>query len=232
MEPYPTDFAERLVGGMADAIVYADAEGVIRMWNRGATRIFGFAEAEALGCSLDLIIPESLRERHWQGYRATMRTGQSRYGDGQILSVPAVRKDGTRISVEFTIVAFKDDTGQMVGIAAIMRDVTARFEELRAVRRQLASHPAANPGSQNRSAILQTIRISEEGQNRDTSRVCARRQLTNPGARERADRFCQRFGLRVPILQACEEPSDTAVFTTPPPARLATAIACGLGRRC
>jgi PAS domain S-box-containing protein len=79
---------------LSDAIVYADAEGVIRVWNRGATRIFGFAEAEALGHSLDIIIPENLRERHWQGYRTTMRTGQSRYGDGQILSVPAVRKDG------------------------------------------------------------------------------------------------------------------------------------------
>jgi PAS domain S-box-containing protein len=146
MELYPADFADRLVSGMADAFIYADAEGVIRLWNRGATRIFGFAEAEALGCSLDIVIPENLRERHWQGYRATMRTGQSRYGDGQILSVPAVRKDGTRVSVEFTIVPFTDDAGRMIGIAAIMRDVTARFEELRALRRQLALHSAANSG--------------------------------------------------------------------------------------
>jgi PAS domain S-box-containing protein len=145
MEPYPADFAERLVSGMSDAIVYADAEGVIRVWNRGATRIFGFAEAEAVGHSLDIIIPENLRERHWQGYRATMHTGQSRYGDGQLLSVPAVRKGGTRVSVEFTIVPFTDDAGHMTGIAAIMRDATARFEELRALRRQLALHSAANP---------------------------------------------------------------------------------------
>jgi PAS domain S-box-containing protein len=144
MEPDPAHFAERLVSGMADAIVYADAEGVIRVWNRGATRIFGFAEAEALGRSLDLIIPENLRERHWQGYRATMRTGQSRYGDGQTLSVPGVRKDGTRVSVEFTIVPFTDNAGRMIGIAAIMRDATARFEELRALRRQLALHSAAD----------------------------------------------------------------------------------------
>jgi PAS domain S-box-containing protein len=142
MELDLADFAERLVSGMADAIVYADAEGVIQVWNRGATRIFGFAEEEALGRSLDLIIPENLRERHWQGYRATMRTGQSRYGDGQILSVPAVRKDGTRVSVEFTIVPFTDNAGRMIGIAAVMRDATARFEELRALRRQLAVHSA------------------------------------------------------------------------------------------
>jgi PAS domain S-box-containing protein len=145
MELYPPDFAERLVSGMSDAIVYADGEGVIRVWNRGATRIFGFAETEAVGRSLDLIIPENLRDRHWQGYRATIRTGQSRYGDGQILSVPGVRKDGTRVSVEFTIVPFTDDAGRMIGIAAIMRDATARFEELRALRRQLALHSAANP---------------------------------------------------------------------------------------
>lgn len=144
MELYSAHFAERLVSGMSDAIVYADAEGVIRVWNRGATRVFGFAEAEAVGRSLDIIIPVNLRERHWQGYRATMQTGQSRYGDGQILSVPAVRKDGTRVSVEFTIVPFSDDAGRMIGIAAIMRDATARFEELRALRRQLAPHPAVN----------------------------------------------------------------------------------------
>jgi PAS domain S-box-containing protein len=144
MELDPAQFADRLVSGMPDAIIYADADGMIRRWNRGATRIFGFAEAEALGRSLDIIIPENLRERHWQGYRATMRTDQTRYGDGQILSVPAIRKDGTRISVEFTIVPFTGDSGQMAGIAAIMRDTTARFEELRALRRQLAAHQAAN----------------------------------------------------------------------------------------
>ena len=144
MELDQTQFAHRLVSGMSDAIIYADAEGVIRLWNRGATRIFAFTEA--VGRSLDIIIPERLRERHWQGYRATMRTGRTRYGDGQVLSVPAVRKDGARISVEFNIVPFTNDAGQIIGIAAIMRDATARFEELRALRRQLAADPAANSG--------------------------------------------------------------------------------------
>ena len=134
-------FADRLVAGMSDAIIYADAEGVIRLWNRGACRVFGFTETEALGRSLDIIIPEGLRERHWHGYRATMRTGQSRYDDGEILSVPAVRKDGNQVSVEFTIVPFTDDAGRMMGIAAILRDVTARFEELRALRKELATRP-------------------------------------------------------------------------------------------
>lgn len=136
-------FAERLVAGMSEAIIYADADGAIRFWNRGAARIFGFAEAEALGRSLDIIIPEALRPRHWQGYEATMRTGQSRYGDGQLLSVPAMRKDGLRISVEFTIVPFTDNAGKMIGIAAIMRDATSRFEELRALRKELAARPTS-----------------------------------------------------------------------------------------
>ncbi len=145
MQPVPEHFADRLLTGMADAIVYADAEGVIRLWNRGAVRIFGFTESEVLGQSLDIIIPQSLRERHWLGYRGTMQTGRSRYGDGQLLSVPAVRKDGTRISVEFTIVPFTDDAGQMIGIAAIMRDATARFEELRALRKDLAARSVEVP---------------------------------------------------------------------------------------
>ena len=139
-------FADRLVAGMSDAIIYADAEGVIRRWNGGATRIFGFTDVEAVGHSLDIIIPESLRARHWHGYRTTMQTGQSRYGEGQLLSVPAGRKDGSRISVEFTIVPFTNSAGQMIGIAAIMRDATARFEEMRALRKELAGRavPAEN----------------------------------------------------------------------------------------
>ena len=141
----PENFARVLVAGMPDAIVYADEAGVIRMWNAGAVRIFGFTEKEALGQSLDIIIPGSIRERHWQGYHATMRTGQTRYGDGQILAVPAMRNDGARISVEFTIVPFTATDGSMAGIAAVMRDATAKFEELRALRKQLAALSEREP---------------------------------------------------------------------------------------
>ena len=130
--------------GMPDAIVFADADGLIQVWNAGAARLFGFTEAEALGQPLDIIIPASLRDRHWHGFHETMRTGQTRYGDGQILAVPAIRKDGTRLSVEFTIVPFTDADGHMTGIAAIMRDVTARFEELRDLRKQLRRRAPRN----------------------------------------------------------------------------------------
>jgi PAS domain S-box-containing protein len=121
-----------------DGIIYADAEGLVRFWNRGAERIFGFGEAEALGQSLDLIIPQNLRKRHWDGYAETMRSGRTQYGAGDILAVPALRKDGVRVSVEFTIVPFRAEDGRMVGIAAILRDVTKRFEEMKALRQQLA----------------------------------------------------------------------------------------------
>lgn len=136
--PNSDRFFRELVCGAPDAIIYADASGAIRFWNAGAERIFGFSEAEALDRSLDIIIPETLRKRHWDGYAETMRTGRSRYGGGDLLAVPAMRKDGTRISVEFTIVTFHNEAGGMAGIAAILRDVTTRFEEIKSLRRQLA----------------------------------------------------------------------------------------------
>ena len=141
-------FARTLVAGMPDAIVFADAEGLIRVWNAGAARIFGFSEQEALGQSLDIVIPATLRDRHWTGFRETMRTGRTQYDDGQTLSVPAIRKDGTRLSVEFTIVPFTGADGHIAGIAAIVRDVSARFEETRALRKQLAEARAGSAQAQ------------------------------------------------------------------------------------
>ena len=101
-------------------------------------RIFHYTSGEATGRSLDIIIPERLRARHWVGYRRVMATGESRYGHGDILAVPGIRKDGGRISLEFTIVPLRDELGQMVGMTAIMRDVTTRFEEMRALTHKLA----------------------------------------------------------------------------------------------
>ena len=142
----PENFAERLVAGLPDAIIHANAEGHIQVWNHGAERIFGFTEAEAIGQSLDVIIPQGLRDRHWTGFHATMSTGQSRYGAGDLLSVPALRKDGTRISVEFIIVPFTDPSGRMEGICAVLRDATAKFEEIRALKKQLAALATAPHG--------------------------------------------------------------------------------------
>jgi len=132
-------FYRTLVREAPDAIVYANAEGLIAFWNKGAERVFGFSEAEALGKSLDLIIPENLRKRHWEGFRETVRTGKTRYGAGDVLAVPALRKDGARISIEFTILPFFDRTGRILGMAAILRDVTKRFDAMTALRKELAA---------------------------------------------------------------------------------------------
>src|SRR3954454_13349468 len=128
-----------LLEGAPDGIVYADGDGIIRFWNSGAERVFGFAAAEAVGQSLDIIIPAPQRGRHWDGFRRVMATGESRYGHGDLLAVPGLRKDGSRVSLEFTIIPLRDDSGRLEGMAAILRDVSTRFEEIRTLKRELAA---------------------------------------------------------------------------------------------
>ena len=135
--------AEALLHTRSDAIIAADSDGIIRFWNPGAERIFGHAAADAIGYSLDIIIPERLRERHWRGYRGTIATGNSRYGEGDVLAVPALHKNGATISIEFTILPLRDNSGVIVSIVAIIRDVTKRFEEIRQLRRRLVESSAA-----------------------------------------------------------------------------------------
>jgi len=136
--PIP-DFEARFLANTPDGILFADETGIIRFWNAGCERLFGHSAAEAVGQSLDIIIPQAQRARHWQGYANTMRTGQSRYAAGELLAVPAVRKDGSRISIEFSIVPFRDAGGRMLGIGALMRDATKRFEETKALKKALAA---------------------------------------------------------------------------------------------
>lgn len=129
---------EAILTTRSDAIIAADKNGSIIFWNPGAERIFGHSKADALGRSLDLIIPAPLRNRHWIGYRRVMESGESRYGDGELLSVPGITKDGRRCSLEFTIIPLKAESGTLLGLAAVMRDVTAQFEEIRVLKRKLA----------------------------------------------------------------------------------------------
>ena len=143
----PQTALEAILAMSSDAIVATDRAGIITFWNPGATRIFGFENGEAVGQSLDIIIPENLRKRHWDGFHHTMATGTSRYGDGDILSVPSTAKDGRRISVEFTIAILRDAQQAPAGTVAIMRDVTKRFAELRELRRKLAVAQSAPSGS-------------------------------------------------------------------------------------
>lgn len=139
MAPDIDRFYRTFVNETPDAIIYADAEGRVGFWNKGAERIFGFSEAEMIGKPLNYIVPEPLRQRHRDGFAQTVRTGRTRYGAGDVLAVPALRKDGVRISVEFTILPFHDRTGRILGIAATLRDVTRRFEELKSLRKSVAA---------------------------------------------------------------------------------------------
>lgn len=127
-----------IVESTPDAVIVADQDGIVTLWNGGAERIFGFSAVEAVGRSLDLIVPERLRQRHWEGYRRVMDTGQTRYGTG-LLAVPAVRKDGQRVSIEFTVALLHSADGELTGIAAILRDVTARWLREQELRKRLAA---------------------------------------------------------------------------------------------
>ena len=126
----------QIVDGASEAIVVADVSGTIRFWNAGAEAMFGHRSAEAVGQSLDLIIPEAQRARHWDGYRRVMETGTTRYGR-TLLAVPALHRDSRRLSIEFRVILLRTPDGALSGIAAIIRDVTERWHEDRTLRRRL-----------------------------------------------------------------------------------------------
>jgi len=135
----PHDVPVRILDGSPDAILICDHAGTVRYWNTAAERVFGFRVAEALGASMNLIIPERFRARHWSGWETTMRTGVTGYGEGQLLAVPALHKDGRQISIEFSIQLIRDGDGQIAWVVAIIRDVTERFSREKELRAQLKS---------------------------------------------------------------------------------------------
>lgn len=132
-----------IVAAAPDAVIVADRDGIVRLWNAGAERLFGHPAAEAIGRSLDLIIPEKQRAAHWAGWQRMLQTGTSRYGEDDLLAVPGLRRDGSRVSLEFSIFPVRDDRGEVTGLGAVLRDVTRRFEETKAMRRRLAEAEAA-----------------------------------------------------------------------------------------
>jgi nitric oxide dioxygenase len=137
----PSGLGEVLVSAIPDAIIVADPEGRIVLWNPGAVRVFGYREDQALGQTLDLIIPERLRQRHWEGYKRVMDGAPSRYGAGDMLAVPAIRADGTTISIEFTVAIVEQGGGRLIG--AVIRDVTERWQRERELRKRLAQTETA-----------------------------------------------------------------------------------------
>ena len=128
---------DQVVSAAPDAVIVVDDQGLVAYWNGGAERIFGFSKAEAVGHNLDLIIPERLRQRHWTAFHEAISSGASRYGPDDLLAVPAVTKDGSKISVEFSVALVRRD-GAVTHVGAIMRDVTRRRADEMELRRRLA----------------------------------------------------------------------------------------------
>jgi PAS domain S-box-containing protein len=127
---------KQLVEAVGDAVMVADAGGAITLWNPACERMFGYTEAEALGRSLDLIIPQRQQQRHWDGYHKTMETGKTRYGN-DVLRVPATHKDGHTLSIAFTVALLLSPDKKVAGIAAVVRDESARFAQERELRKRL-----------------------------------------------------------------------------------------------
>jgi len=133
------DLLAQLAHDLPDALIIADAAGKVAFWNSAAEELFGWPAADAMGQSLDLIIPERLRERHWSGYTRVMESGQSEYSD-RLLEVPALHRDGHTISIAFKVALLTEpEDPRPFGIAAVLRDDTARWEEQRRLREQVAS---------------------------------------------------------------------------------------------
>jgi PAS domain S-box-containing protein len=136
---------QRIVEDSPIAILFADRDGKIRFWNAGAEATFGYSAEEALGQSLDLIVPERQRARHWEGWARVMASGVTKYGRDP-LAVPALRKDGSRLSIEFNIVLLRAPTGELLGAAAMVQDVTARWQQQKEMNARLAALEAKVAG--------------------------------------------------------------------------------------
>jgi PAS domain S-box-containing protein len=131
--------AQQIIANTPDGVIFADRDGVIRFWNAGAEAIFGYSAQEAIGQRLDSIVPEPLRARHNEGYHGVMQTGVTQYDGRRLLAVPAMRKQGERISVEFSIALIRDSSRALVGVAAVMRDVTERWRKEKEMSQRLAA---------------------------------------------------------------------------------------------
>src|SRR5690349_7949604 len=123
--------ATLIVDQAPDAMIFAGPDGAIRLWNRAATTLFGYSSADAVGQSLDLIIPERFRESHWRGFERALAEGATKYS-GRALPTRSARKDGTTIYVELTFAILKNASGAAVGALAHARDITERFLRERA----------------------------------------------------------------------------------------------------
>ena len=133
MSALPEHLSSLILEQCADALIYADHAGKIARWNAAAERVFGWSAAQAIGQSLDLIIPEHLRAGHWRGWHAAMQTQQLKL-HGHATLTRALTKSGRKCYVEMSFALVKDDAGVPIGAVAMARDVTARLEQERAAQ--------------------------------------------------------------------------------------------------
>jgi PAS domain S-box-containing protein len=133
---WPAELSQAVIEQGADAIIVADREGRIRVWNAGAKAVFGYAEREALGEPLDLIIPERFRSAHWTAFDRAIASGQTKH-DGEAMTTRSVTKDGTDLYVDIGFALVKDDAGEVLAVVAVARDVTARYTSERELRRRV-----------------------------------------------------------------------------------------------
>jgi len=145
-EPAIAGLCQRIVEASSEAVIFADRDGLIRLWNPGAERIFGYASAEVLGQSLDVIIPERLRRAHWDAYDRSLETGQTKH-TGAVLTTRSMHKDGRKLYVDLSFGLVKDANGFVLGAFAVGRDCTARYEAERAAKARLQELEATLAGA-------------------------------------------------------------------------------------
>ena len=126
-----------LIEDLADAMIFTDRDGLIRVWNAGAEAVFGHRADEIIGKSLDVLIPDRLRSAHWAGFDTAMETGQLKHVR-QSMTTRSIHKDGSDLYIDMSFALVRDDTGLLLGAVAVARDVTDRFKAERDARKRLA----------------------------------------------------------------------------------------------
>jgi PAS domain S-box-containing protein len=132
-----TSLPEALIEHLADAVIFADRDGVIQLWNPGAQAVFGYSADEVLGRRLDVLIPERLRPSHWTAFDVAIATGKMKHGR-ESMTTRSMHKDGRDLYLDLSFALVKDASGDVRGAVAVARDVSSRFRAEKESRRRIA----------------------------------------------------------------------------------------------
>jgi PAS domain S-box-containing protein len=130
MPEHDTRLLSAILEQTADAVIFADTAGAVRIWNAAATALFGYSKEEIIAAGMDVIIPEKLRAAHWAGFRRAMDTGSTRLA-GRPTITRATHKSGARMYVEMSFAVVRAGDGTVLGAVAVARDATDRYERER-----------------------------------------------------------------------------------------------------